>query len=167
MSTTNITSTDLVVRSTGEVLDVFDAAQMEMVAREHPEAIADFLDRLDDAIRQAQAIRGEVATHLVRRMDKDATQTLHAGEFTITVNGSSDEYEKFDADKIRDGLLALVAQGVISDAAVDKAVRVKYEASKAGLKSLAALRDPAIDQIIDDAREVAIRPRRATVKRAR
>lgn len=167
MSTTNITSTDLVVRETGEVFDIADDAQMEIAAREHPEAIADFLDRLDDAIRQAQAIRTEVAAHLVRRMDKDATQTLHAGNFTVTVNGSSDEYEKFDADKIRAGLLGLVAQGVISEAAVDKAVRVKYEASKAGLKSLAALRDDAIDAVIESAREVAIRPRRATVKRAR
>lgn len=152
-------------RETGEVLDLNDEGQMSLAAREQPEVIAEFLDHLDAAIREAQAIREHAASFLVERMDKDATQTLHAGRYTVTVNGSSDEYEKFDAEKIRGGLLGLVASGVISEAAVEKAVRVKYEASKAGLKSLAALRNDDVDAIVDDAREVAIRKRRATIKR--
>lgn len=153
-------------RETGEVLDLHDAEQMTLAAREHPEALADFLDHLDAAIREAQSIREEVASYLVERMDKDATQTLHAGRYTVTVNGSSDEYEKHDAEKIRAGLLGLVATGVLSEAALEKAVRTKYEASKAGLKSLAALRNEDVDAIIQDATEIAIRKRRATVKRA-
>jgi len=171
MTTTDLTRTDVPTQfvnpTTGEVIDISDAEQMTLAASQAPEMLGLMLDVIDENIRRAQDVRAHIGQYLIDRMDADATQTLHAGEFTLTVNGGSDEYETYDADALRAGLMRLVETGAISEAAVAKAVRVKYEASKSGLNSLRALRDEAIDAAIDAARQVAVRRRRVTIKRTR
>lgn len=159
--TTNL----IVVPSTGEVINIEDREQMEMAAAKYPEALAELLDVVDNAIRTAQDNRAYIAGFLMDRMDHDATQTLHAGDYTITVNGSSDEYESYDVDELRHGLQKMVDDGALSESGASKAVRVKYEVSKSGINSLRALRDEKIDQIIDRATSIAIRRRRVTIKR--
>lgn len=167
LTTSAALPTQFVNPATGEVIDIGDVEQMSVAARQAPEMLGLMLDVIDENIRQAQDARSYIGQFLIERMDADATQTLHAGEYTLTVNGGSDEYETYDAEKLRDGMMKLAAAGVISEAAVEKAVRVKYEASKSGLNSLRALRDAAIDAAIDASREIAVRRRRVTVKRGR
>lgn len=156
-----------VVPDTGEVLDTSDTAAMALAAKEQPQSLAGLMETIDEHIRLAQEARAYIAEFLIERMDQDATQTLHAGDFTLTVNGSSDEYETFDAEELRAGLQRLVDEGVLSAAGADKAVRVKYEASKSGINSLRALRDDAIERVLDASRQTATRRRRVSVKRAR
>jgi hypothetical protein len=159
------TSAPFVNPETGEVIDVNDEAQMVETAQNAPDVLGLMLDTIDENIRAAQDIRAYIGGFVIERMDRDATQTLHAGSFTLTVNGSSDQYETFDADALHASLSALVADGVIGQAALDKAIRVKREVSKSGLNSLRALRNDQIDAAIVDASEIAARRRRVTVKR--
>lgn len=165
--TTDALPTRFVVPATGEVVNIGDADQMRVAATTAPEILGLMLDTIDDHIRQAQDVRAYVADFLVERMDSDATQTLHAGKFTLTVNGSSDEYETYDADDFSASLSLLVAEGIITQAAMDKAIRTKREVSKSGLNSLRALRNPSVDEAISAATQIATRRRRVTVKRAR
>jgi hypothetical protein len=171
MTTNEIVPTSLpdtfVVPSTGEILDVSNAEQMAIVAASEPEVLGLMLETIDAHVRDAQDARAYVAGFLIDRMDRDATQTLHAGDYTLTVNGSSDEYETYDADALYASLSLLVGEGIITQAAADKAVKVKREASKSGLNSLRALRNDAIDAAVEAARGMAQRRRRVSVKRAR
>lgn len=165
ITTTNL-PTQFVHPGTGEVIDIGDAEAMERAATDAPDLLALMLETIDQHMAAAQDARAYVAEFLMERMDRDATQTLHAGDYTLTVNGSSDTYESYDAEALRAGLAALVVAGVLSDAAITKAVRTKYEASKSGINSLRALRDEQVDAAIDAATTQAVRRRRVTVKRA-
>jgi len=161
------TSAPFVNPETGEVIDVNDEAQMLATAQSAPEVLGLMLDTIDENIRAAQDIRAYIGGFLIERMDRDATQTLHAGAFSFTVNGSSDNYETHDGDALHASLSLLVAEDIITQAAMDKAIRVKREVSKSGVNSLRALRNDRIDAAIDDATQTAAKRRRITVKRAR
>ena len=78
--------------------------------------------------------------------------------------GGSDTQTVYDADALHDALIGLVAEGVLSDAAVAKAIRVKREASASGINSLRALHNQGVDAAIEHAAEVKAKPRRVTVK---
>ena len=169
--TTDLTTTTIthqfVNPATGEVIDTTDADALTLAAQQSPEVVGLMLDTIDQHIRDAQDARAWIGQFLISRMDMDATQTLHAGEFTLTVNGSSDEYETYDADKFAERLSVMVANGVITQAAMDKVIRVKREVSKSGLNSLRALRNADVEQALIDCTEIAARRRRVTVKRVR
>ena len=164
MSTELATTENIVDETTGEVYDLDSVEQMTLIARDKPELIAAYIRRLDDAKRNVESLRAELGAYLVDRMDSDATQTLHAGGMTITVSGGSDEVVEYDGDALRSALLGLVAEGVLSQAAVEKAIRVKVEASKSGVNSLRALRDERVDAAIGHAESTRNRPRRVTIK---
>lgn len=154
-----------VVPDTGEVLDLTSEEALVDLARDRPEVLALVLDTVDDAIRTAQANRAWIAEFLLDRMDRDATQTLHAGRFVVTVNGGSDEVETFDVDELRHGLERLVESGTISAEAAERAVRAKFEVSKAGLNKLRARGSADIDAAIAAASSITTRRRRVSVKR--
>jgi hypothetical protein len=159
-------STPFINPETGEVIDIDNAEQMTLTATQNPDVIGLMLDTLDQNIRNAQDVRAHIGEFIIERMDMDATQTLHAGAFSFTVNGSSDNYETYDADALHASLSLLVSEDIITQAAMDKAIRVKREASKSGLNSLRALRNDRIDAAIDAATQTAAKRRRVTVKRA-
>lgn len=150
---------------TGEVIDVSDPDALALAATQAPDVLAMMLSTIDEHIREAQDARAYIGQFLIDRMDTDATQTLHAGEYTLTVNGSSDEYETHDADALAASLATLVEAGIIGEAAAEKAIRTKREVAKTGLNSLRALRKPEIDAAIKAATMLATRRRRITVKR--
>lgn len=154
-----------VVPDTGEVLDLASEASLLELAADRPDVLALVLESIDEAIRTAQDNRAWLAGFLLERMDRDATQTLHAGRYVVTVNGGSDEVETFDVDELRHGLERLVAAGTISAEAADRAVRAKYEVSKAGLNKLRARGLADIDAEIAKASSMAPRRRRVSVKR--
>lgn len=154
-----------VVPETGEVLDLNSEAVLLELAQDRPDVLALVLDSLDDAIRTAQSNRAWLAEFILGRMDRDATQTLHAGRFVVTVNGGSDEVETFDVDELRHGLERLVDAGTISAEAAERAVRPKYEVSKAGLNKLRARGLAEIDAAIAAASTMTTRRRRVSVKR--
>lgn len=155
----------IVDKATGEVVSVADHEAMQMVAATKPHLIAELIGYIDESVRVANDTRSLLGEYLIERMDKDATQTLNDGDYKITVNGSSDDYETFDAQTLRSNLVRLVADGVLSDSAVDKAIRVKYEASKSGINSLSALRDDAVNAAIESSKTIAVKKRRITIKK--
>jgi hypothetical protein len=161
------TATPFINPDTGEVIDINDADQMTLTAAQNPDVIGLMLDTLDQNIRNAQDVRAYIGEFLIEKMDMDATQTMHAGAFSFTVNGSSDNYETYDGDALHASLSVLVAEDIITQAAMDKAIKVKREVSKSGVNSLRALRNFRIDVAIDDATQTAAKRRRITVKRAR
>lgn len=171
MTTTDMTTggpipSTFVVPETGEAVNTSDEEQMRLVAQQSPDVIGLMLETIDSWISEAQHARRYIGEYLIERMDQDATQTLHAGPYTMRVNGGSNETEVFDADKLDASLARMVASGVITEAAWEKAIRVKREVSKTGLNSLRALRNGDIDAAIEDATSMEMRPRRVSVKRA-
>lgn len=167
VSSTELTpaTSGIVIHATGEVVGLDDTAGLERVAREHPDVLAAYIAYLDDAKRDLDGLRSDLGAFLIARMDADATQTLHTDTATITVNGSSDTVEEYDAEKLHGALLGLVSEGVLSEAAVEKAIRTKREVSKSGINSLRALHKAEVDAAIDHATSERTRPRRITVKR--
>lgn len=157
------TTPGIVDQTTGEVIPLEPDA-LSIAARENPDALAAYIRMLDEAKRELDALRAEIGQHLIDRMDADATQTLHTESCTITVNGGSDEVTEYDAEKLHSALAGLVAEGVLSELAVAKAVKVKREVSKSGLNSLRALNHDGINAAIYHAEETRTRPRRVTVK---
>lgn len=156
----------IVNTTTGELVSLADATddQLALAARETPEQLVDALRLIDEQRRTLDAFRADLSTYLIRRMDADATQTLHTDAGTITINGSTDEVEEFNADVLLSALEGLVSEGVLSEAAVEKAIRTKREASKSGINSLRALHKPEVDAALEHAVSTRWRPRRVTVK---
>lgn len=149
--------------TTGEVFFTSDVESMEQLANEKPELIAEWIDSIDEQVREVQAERARLSQYLIARMDSDATQTLHAGKYVVKVNGASDEYEDYDADALLEELADLRAEAVISPAAIDKAVKTSFRVSKTGVKSLLALRNEAVTAAVEKSKVVKRRVRRVTV----
>ena len=114
-------------------------------------------------MREAQSERARLSQYLIARMDRDATQTLRVGKYVVKVNGSSDEYEDYDADALLEELADLRAEAVISPAAIDKAIKTSFRVSKSGVKSLLALRNEAVTAAVEKSKVVKRRVRRVTV----
>ena len=148
---------------TGEVFLVSDVESLEEIAAQRPELLALWIDGLDDTRRAIESKRAKLSQYLIARMDSDATQTLHAGKYVVKCNGSSDEYEDYDADALLEELADLRAQAVISPAAIDKAVKTSFRVSKSGVKSLLALRNDAVTAAVEKSKVVKRRVRRVTV----
>jgi hypothetical protein len=152
------------VPSTGEALNIYDPAEVSALAANRPEIVAEILEVMDEAIRTAQDNRAWIGQFLTEVMDKNATQTLHAGQYTVTISGASDEIEAFDPKALEAALAPLVEAGIIGTVAVEKTIRRKPEVSKTGINALRALRNPEVEAAIDAARSVRLTRRRVTVK---
>ena len=87
MSSTEIVISETISPATGEVIPLDDPTEMARIARETPDTLAAYVRYLDDHRRDIDAHRAEVGRYLIERMDTDATQTLHAGSLTVTING--------------------------------------------------------------------------------
>ena len=149
--------------ATGEVFFTSDVESMEKLANEKPELLAEWIDSIDEQRKCIDSQRQMLSKYLIARMDRDATQTLRVGRYVVKCNGSSDEYEDYDADAMLEELADLRAQAVISPAAIDRAIKTSFRVSKSGVKALLALRNPDVDAAVEKAKVVKTRIRRVTV----
>lgn len=143
---------------TGEAIDLAQAPD---------EHVADFLSQIrdhEDALKDAKRI---ITQELLRRMDYQAKYTLRAGGYTLK-SQSPAPAEEFDELQLREDLLALQDEGVISPEAVDNAVEtvVTYKVRKAGINALRKLGGRVRDTVDRHAHEVEKR-RYVTVERVR
>jgi hypothetical protein len=98
-------------------------------------------------------------------MDRDATMTAHVQGYTLKVNGSQDLREVWDPEVLARELSALADDGVISESAIQRAVRLKPEVMKSGITALRKLGNPQVSEILGMAMTLEPYQRRLTVKR--
>ena len=86
-------------------------------------------------------VKRAVSDEALRRMDRTASWTLHAGEGFTLKGASPAPVEQFDVVALRTDLAQLVADGLISDEAMNNAVEeiVDYKARKRGIDALRKL----------------------------
>ena len=91
----------------------------------------------ESMLREAKRL---VTCELVSRFDQAAKWTVHAGGLKLSAPSPAPT-EEFDAPALRDALLELVDQGLLSVEAVDAAVEtvVSYKARKGGINALRKL----------------------------
>lgn len=126
----------------------------EVVALDAPtDHLGEWLDNVRDfegAIREQKAA---VTAELLRRMDNEATWTVHAGPFKLT--GRSPEPETvYDAARLRAVLEQLVADDLISERAMNEACEpiVELKPRKAGIAKLLKL-GGAVRRLIEQCAE--------------
>ena len=107
-----------------------------------------------------------VTDELLARMDRSASWTVHAEG--VKLSGASPQpSEEWDGPALREALLDLVDEGVLSIEAVDAAVEtvVSYKPRKAGINALRKLGGRAAELVAEHRREVE-KQRYITVSRA-
>jgi len=154
-----MTSTDITVinPATGELLTL-NAATSDLGAY-----LADIREH-EQLIREAkQLVTGE----LLARMDRDGLWTVHTEGGLTLKGGSPAPVVEYDELALRESLLELADQGVITVEAVDRAVEpvVSYKVRAVGVRALAKLGGRVADVIGSHARVVEKR-RYVTVERS-
>lgn len=147
-------TTDLVpVPITGELLDL----------SADDDVLAEAFDRIRDLERQLKQARDTIAEELTARLDRRALWTCHAGQYTIKVPSPKPRLE-WDVDALQRTLDELQGQGVIDEAAVDRAIRIELvrKPQTAGINALMKLNPGLAERIQACAREVSP-PRRVSV----
>lgn len=106
-------------------------------------------------------VNGEV----LQRMEKEGLYTLRAGP--LELRGGSPFTTEYDGAGLRDALLALVDEDVISAAAVDRAVEVvvSYKPQARGINALRAL-GGRVAEVVAEFSSVVEKQRYVSVKRA-
>lgn len=146
----------LILRSTGEVLDLDTMATDDLAAR--VDEIRELRDRLADADR-------EISDELLARMDRRGEWTAEVGDWRV--QGSSPETAiDYDPDALEQALGALQGAGLIdADAAADAfRVTVTRRPSKSRINRLLKLGGEVAERIAATRIEGS-RPRRVKVTR--
>lgn len=132
--TTEETGRELLVPATGEIVSL--SAPTDVLA-----GAAAQMRELENELAR---VRSVVNDELTRRLDHENLRSADVGDYTITVDapGGVD----WDVNKLEDELSRLVELGVISDAAMERALPAKRRVALRELKKLI----PAVE---DDYRE--------------
>jgi len=144
------------VDSTGEVVALTDATA------EHIAATRDRILDLESQLREAKTMMDR---EVLARMDAEHVWTVHAGPWKLSAPSPAPT-DHYDAQAMRVDLVALVDDGVLSQAAADRAVAeiVDYRASAAGIKALVKGGGRPAEVVARHTSELE-RTRRVTVKR--
>lgn len=113
----------------------------EVLAPDSPvEDLGRFLTDVRSHESEVREAKRTVTRWVVARMDSAASWSLHAPGFKLTAP-SPKPTEQFDGPALREALLPLVDEGVLSVEAVDAAVEpvVTYEPRKRGINALRKL----------------------------
>jgi hypothetical protein len=148
----------IVSPATGEVLTLESST----------DDLAEWLLDVRDWEAQAQAAKRVVSGELLSRLDKTASWTQHFPERGIKISGDSPApSEQWDGAELREFLLELVDDEVITIEAVDAVVEtvISYKVKKAGINSLRKLGGRA-GEVVDALCREQERDRRITVTRA-
>lgn len=131
---------------TGELIDLDEATE---------ETLASFRLWIQELEEQAKAAKRAIDAAIHRRMDRDASWTRQAGGEFKLVGRSPGAEPDYNVDQLVAALAGLVRAGKISPEAARAAApeETKRKVSKAGVKALRALRDPEIDEALDNARK--------------
>lgn len=147
----------LVHPQTGEIIDLHSAAS---------DQIAQWIESVREWEANAREAKQLAAAELHDRMDRSASWTLHAGEYTIV--GESPNRVEYEVGTLRGVLGHLVEDGLITAEAADAAVKaeVTYKPAKRGINALMKLGGAVADAIRACERPVD-RPRRVTLRRSK
>lgn len=142
---------------TGEVLTL--AAETGDLGR----YLAD-LREFESVLREHKRI---VSRELLARMDRAASWTFHAGALKLT-GQSPAPVREWDGAELRDALLGLVDEGLITVEAVDAAVEtvVSFRPRAAGISALRKLGGRVVE-VVDSLCRESERERRISVSRSR
>ena len=146
----------LVDSRTGEVVALTDATA------EHIAATRDRILDLESQLREAKTVMDR---EVISRMDADRLWTIEAGPWKLSAPSPAPQAH-YDAQAMRTDLMVLVDDGVLSQAAADRAVAeiVDWKASAAGIKALVKGGGQPADVVARHTTELE-RTRRVTVKR--
>lgn len=148
-------SDDLIVPATGETLDLATAP---------PEKLASLYDELGDLTGRIREARSAIAIEVNRRMDLNASWTLHTADWKLS--GQSPSRVEYDAERLWLELDVLVEDGTITPDARDHAVKIvtRFSVQAGGVRNLYKLGDP-VAAAIDRCTTPAGGARRLTVTR--
>ena len=144
--------------STGEVLT------LESPTGDLGRYLADVRE-MESYVKEAKNI---VQQEILRRMDKDALYTVRVPGAGLKLSGSSPApSEEFDELALREALLVLVDEDVVTIEAVDRAVEpvVTYKARMAGIKALRKL-GGRVAEVIDGHSNTIFKTRYVRVERS-
>lgn len=156
MSDTETETAAVLNPRTGEVVDLTaDTAELAAYLADVRQWERDFL----------RGCKRAVELELIRRMDRDAKYTLRAGGLEITGDGPG--RVKYEEEVLRAQLRPLVQQDIISQDAMNAAVKevVTYQVMARGVNALKKLGGPvaeavaAATRLSDDPRRVQVKPR--------
>jgi hypothetical protein len=156
-----------VFRETADTVRLFDPATGEelQLATAPTDQLAEmraYIRDLEEDLRLAkQALDGEV----LKRMDQRAMWSWAGNGYTLKAPSPAPVVE-FDAEQLRGRLEELVAEGLLSMAAVDAAVEVvtSFKARVAGINALRKLGGTVAEAVAECATEVD-KPRRVSLGR--
>jgi len=139
-----------------------------LVLRELPnEQLARLLDGARDFERaELRQFKQEVQDEILRRMDREASWTVHA-ENGWKLSGKSPGGVEYDVDALRKVLAELLVEDRITAVAVEKAVKAKpveYTVQKAGVNALLKL-GGHVQQAIEACQVPSSKPRYVSVSR--
>lgn len=155
-------STDLTPTTTGVVHP--DTGEI-ITPESPPEKLGAFIADIRSHESEIRELKQVASRWLIAQMDKAASWTLTVPGLKLSAP-SPQPVEEFDGPALREALLDLVDEGVLSIEAVDKAVEtvVKYEPRKSGINALrkrggrvAAVVD-AHAREVEKARYVSVKP---------
>jgi hypothetical protein len=138
-------------------------------------AIVD-LDDLDsiilafDDLRESEGLIAEakllLAGAAAAKLDADNTRSVRVGRLAATINAPTREV--IDGARLRADLADIARDGIISQAAVDHAIKVetKFTVAKRELSKLRALGNAEVSSVIDAATTREPQSRRLTIKAA-
>lgn len=128
---------------------LMNPATGEVVALDGPtEDLGQFLADLREHESMWREAKKLVTRELVARMDKSASWTLHVNGLKLSTQSPAPS-EEFNGPELREALLDLVDEGVVTIEAVDAAVEtvVTYKPRKAGINALRKLGGRVVDAI--------------------
>lgn len=147
----------IVDRHTGETIAIHDAT-LEQLA-----GCRDWIRDFEDTARAAKRL---IDAEVIGRLDANARWTVEAGPYKLSAPSPAPE-TRVDAQELRGRLEELVADGVLSIAAVDAAVEVvtEFKAKAAGVKALVKL-GGLVAEVVGECSSEVPRDRRVSIRRA-
>jgi hypothetical protein len=143
---------------------LLDPKTGEQLTLDHPtEDLARYLDSVRSLEWELRTQKRLVTEELLARMDKSASWTMHLPGMKVTGQSPAPE-ESWNGAELREALLRLADEGVITAEAVDAAVEtvVSYKPRKAGISALRKLGGP-VAEVVDSLRRLDQRDRRVSV----
>lgn len=135
-----------------------------VIARLAPtDVLAAAIDEIKEMEGALRSHKRDIADEILRRMDHEATYTAHLGRYKVT--GDSRSRTEVDGAALHAGLAPLVEHGIISQRALDAAVKTEtaYKVQRAGVNALKRLSNPQIDAVIAKASSPSTKARQVNV----
>lgn len=146
----------VIVPEGGEVVDPATASHV---------TLGDLMRNIRDRSDQLAAAKKLLVAEVLARMDRNAAWTMHAGK-GVKLTAPSPRGEAHKGDNLHANLKPLVDAGVITQEAMDAAVReeTEWKPMKGGIKKLLAAGDERVKRAIELSAEPDERPRNVRIE---